>query len=127
MEVEALSYSEAHRDRILGARENVDKRASTIQASGVMPQFWKWPKFWIGLVLLLWLAYLLNGNLTQRVNLWIVPFFVHPVVTVSAIIFGSMVLGSVLTLLIQFTWWRRASKYAEASAAAAASSNKTVA
>jgi len=92
-----------------------------------MPQFWKWPKFWIGLILFLWLVYLLSGNLEQRVNLWIVPLFIHPVVTVSSIIFGAMILGSFLTLLVQFTWRRRASKYAEASAAAAASSNKTVA
>jgi hypothetical protein len=92
-----------------------------------MPQFWKWPKFWIGLFLLLWLAYLLNGNLTQRINLWIVPFFLHPVVSVSAVIFGSMLLGCMLTLLVQLNWRKRASKYAEASAAAAASSSKTVA
>jgi uncharacterized integral membrane protein len=92
-----------------------------------MPQFWKWPKFWVGLILLLWLAHLLNGNLGQQVNLGIVPFFKPWAVSLSAVIFGSMILGCVLTLLVQFTWRRRASKYAEASAAAAASSSKTVA
>src|SRR5207249_9187254 len=78
---------------------SVDKRASTIQASEVMPQFWKWPKFWVGLILLLWLAHLLNGNLGQQVNLGIVPFFKPWAVSLSAVIFGSMILDRKSTRL----------------------------
>jgi hypothetical protein len=94
-----------------------------------MPQFWKWPKFWIGLILILWLIYLLSGNLEQSVTLFLVPLFVHPTVRVSTIVFGSMILGCALTLLIQFAWFRRASKYAAASTAEPPpeSSSKTVA
>lgn len=80
-----------------------------------MPRFWRWPRFWVALILLAWLIYLLSGNLNESVTLFIVPLFVHPVVRLSAVIFGSAILGCLLTLLLQFSWRRRASKYAAAS------------
>jgi hypothetical protein len=92
-----------------------------------MPKFWKWPRFWIGLIVVLWLGYILTGNLETAVTLWIVPLWVHPVVQLSWIIFGSAVLGAVLTLLVQFAVRRRSSKYASATVAAPVSSSNTAA
>jgi hypothetical protein len=93
-----------------------------------MPKFWKWPRFWIDAILVLWLIYVLNGNLETAVTLWILPLWFHPVVRLSWIIFGSAVFGAALTLLIQFELRRRrSSKYASASAAAPASSSNTAA
>ena len=94
-----------------------------------MPRFWTWPRFWIGSILILWLIYLLSGNLNESVTLFIVPIFVHPVVRLSGVIFGSAILGCAITLLLQFSWRRRASKYAAASRAAPPpeSSSNTVA
>lgn len=94
-----------------------------------MPRFWTWPRFWIGIILILWLIYLLSGNLNESVTLFIVPIFVHPVVRLSGVILGSAILGCVITLLLQFSWRRRASKYAAASRAAPPpqSSSNTVA
>jgi hypothetical protein len=92
-----------------------------------MPKFWKWPRFWIVLILVLWIVYVLSGNLETAVTLWVVPLWVHPVVRLSWIIFGSAIFGAVLTLLIQFAMRRRSSKYASASATAAASSSNTAA
>jgi len=106
---------------------NVDNGRWRIQAFDYMPKFWKWPRFWIALILILWLGYVLSRNLESTVTLKVVPWLIHPVVRLSWIIFGSGLLGAVLTLLIQFEMRRRSSKYASASAAAAASSSNTAA
>ncbi len=90
-------------------------------------KFWKWPKFWIGLVIILWLVYVISANLDQSVTIFVVPFLVQPIVRVSAVVIGALIAGSILTLLVQFAWRRRASKYAAASVAAAESSTSTVA
>lgn len=90
-------------------------------------KFWKWPKFWIGLIIILWLVYVISANLNQSVTIFVVPFFLQPIVRVSAVVIGALIVGCILTLLVQFTWRRRASKYAAASVAAAESSTSTVA
>jgi hypothetical protein len=92
-----------------------------------MPKFWKWPRFWIALILLLWIVYILSGNLNTSVTLWVIPLWVHPTVRLSAIISAAAIFGSVLTLLIQFAWRRRSSKYATVSAAGPLSSSNTAA
>jgi hypothetical protein len=92
-----------------------------------MLEFWKRPKFWIGLVVILWLAYILSANLEQSVTIFFIPFLLQPIVRVSAVVGASMLAGCLLTLLVQFSWRRRASKYAAASVAAAESSSNTVA
>jgi hypothetical protein len=101
--------------------------ADAIFKLSIMPKFWRWPRFWIALIVLFWLVYILNGNLQTAVTLWIVPLWVHPVVRLSWIIFGSAIFGAAMTLLIQFEMRRRSSKYASASAAAPASSSNTAA
>lgn len=92
-----------------------------------IPKFWKSPRFWIVLILLLWLVYVLNGNLETAVTLWLIPFWLHPMVHLSWVILGSGIFGALLTLLIQFAMRRRSSKYASASAAAPVSSSNTAA
>jgi hypothetical protein len=125
MEIEALSYPKDHLVNPERAKLTMAGGASKLGLS--MPKFWKWPRFWIGLLLILWLGYILSGNLETAVTLWVVPLWVHPVVRLSWIIFGSAVFGAGLTLLIQFAMRRRSSKYASASAAAPASSSNTAA
>ena len=91
-----------------------------------MPEFWKNPKFWISVIVILWLVYLIDGNLEQPVELYIVPHFFHRTVRLGAVMAGSGILGAILTVVIQTSWRRRASRKASVSAAAAESSAKTV-
>ncbi len=92
-----------------------------------MPKFWKWPRFWFVLTLVLWLVFILSSNFHTPVELWIIPFWLHPSVSLSAIIFVSAIFGCGLTLLIQFAMRWRSSKYASLSAAAPPSSSNTAA
>lgn len=93
-----------------------------------MIDFWKRPKFWGALILILWLAYVLWANVQIIFPIYLVPFLIVPHTTLPAIIVASAILGSVLTLVIEFYWRRwRSSKNAAASAAASATSNRTVA
>lgn len=105
------------KDAIVAA--DVDKRTRAIQASIVMSEFWKRPKFWIGAILILWLAYIVYANFQlEPVEIRIVPRFVILQLKVSAVIIGSAVFGSVLTIALQFFWRRRSSKNGSQSAAA---------
>ena len=92
-----------------------------------MAQFWKSPKFWISAIVILWIFYLIDGNLEQPVELYIIPHFLHRTVRVATVMAASAVVGSILTIVIQFAWRRRASKNASVSTAVASSSSKTVA
>jgi uncharacterized integral membrane protein len=92
-----------------------------------MREFWKRPKFWIGVIVFLWLVYLFDANLNQPVELFVVPLFLHRTLPVAAVILAAGMLGCFLTLLIQFSWRRRSSKKTLSSAAPPPSSSKTVA
>jgi hypothetical protein len=94
-----------------------------------MLDFWKRPKFWVGLVLIAWVAYIMYENFQlSPVEIRLIPFFATLQLQVSAIIVGSAIVGSVATLAAQFLWRRRASsKNGAQSTAAPASSSKTVA
>lgn len=92
-----------------------------------MKEFWKRPKFWIGAIIILWLGYLLTANLTQPVEIYIVPHFVHRTVTAAALMIVAAIIGCLLTLYIQFAWRNRSSKNAVASPATPVSSSSTVA
>jgi hypothetical protein len=83
-----------------------------------MTEFWKRPKFWIAAIIILWLGYLLTANLSQPVELYIVPHFVHRTVTAAEVMLVAAVVGCLITLGIQFTWRRRSSKYGAASSTA---------
>jgi hypothetical protein len=94
-----------------------------------MTEFWKRPKFWIGLVVILWLAYIMYENFQLTpVDIRLIPYFATLQLKVSAIIVGSALAGCLATLGVQFLWRRRgSSKNAAVSAAASVSSSKTVA
>jgi hypothetical protein len=125
MKIEALPYSKTHgHPRTPGL---VDNRQAELQALAVMTEFWKRPKFWIGAIIILWLGYLLTANLTQPVEIYIVPHFIHRTVTAAAVMIIAAMVGSLLTLIIQFAWRKRSSKNAVASPATPVSSSSTVA
>ena len=93
-----------------------------------MLEFWKRPKFWAALILVLWIAYILNETYQiTPVTLRLVPWFVTLQVNISAIVIVSAAAGCILTLIIQFYWRRRSSKNASVSTAAAATSSNPVA
>jgi hypothetical protein len=116
MEVESLAYSEAHRN--LYVHCHVDNRRLALQALAAMTEFWKRPKFWIAAIVILWLGYLLTANLSQPVELYIIPHFVHRTVTAAEVMLVAAVVGCAITLSIQFTWRRRSSKNGAASSTA---------
>ncbi len=88
-----------------------------------MPSFLKNPKFIIGAIVVLWVAYVIYNNLEKSVDFYLLPFNVLTLqLRVSAVVIGSAIFGSIVTLVIQFLWKRR-SKNASSPAVAAPSSN----
>lgn len=93
-----------------------------------MPAFLKRPRFWVALVIIAWLAYVIWANFQLNLQIYLIPWFATLQLKVSAIILGSAIIGTILTLVVQFFWRRwRSSKNGPQSAAASAASNKTVA
>jgi hypothetical protein len=93
-----------------------------------MTQFWKRPKFWVNLVLIVWLAYLIGSNIGLSVPLHLVPLLAIVTVQVSTIIALSILFGVVGMLWVQFLWRRwRSSNQASQSTAAPGSSRSTAA
>lgn len=83
-----------------------------------MPKFLKSPRFIIGVIVALWLAYVIYANF----QLAPIEISLLPSVTVefrvSAIIIGAAIFGALVTLAVQLLWRRRSSKNASTSAAA---------
>jgi hypothetical protein len=93
-----------------------------------MFEFWKRPKFWAALILVLWIAYIVYGtSQISPVTVRLVPWFVTLQVNVSAIVIVSALAGCILTLVIQFYWRRRSSKNGSVATAAPAASSSTTA
>ena len=75
-----------------------------------MTEFWKRPKFWIGAIIALWLAYVIYANSQPApVQIHLIPWFVTLQLKLSAIIIGGGILGALLTLAVQYLWRRRGS------------------
>ena len=90
-----------------------------------MPSFLKNPKFIVGAIVVLWVAYVIYNNLEKSVDFYLLPFNVLTLqLRVSAVVIGSAIFGAIVTLVIQFLWKRRSKN---ASPVAPASSNNTVA
>ena len=54
-----------------------------------MSEFWKRPKFWIGAIIILWLAYIIYANSQPRPSKFIsIPWFVTLQLKLSAMIIG---------------------------------------
>lgn len=90
-----------------------------------MSELWKNPKFWLSVILILWIFYLIEDNLDQSVELYVIPHFFHRPVRVGTLMAISAIVGSILTLIVQMFWRRRSSKKASVSTAAPASSSNT--
>jgi hypothetical protein len=120
MEVETLPYSETHGHPDFHGV--VDNRLRALQALTVMTEFWKRPKFWIGAILILWIGYLLTANLSETLNIFIIPRLLHPQISVAYVMIVAAIVGSLLTLFIQYTWRKRSSKNAASSATVSSSS-----
>jgi hypothetical protein len=95
------------------------------QGANTMPSFLKNPKFIIGAIVVLWVAYIVEENFRlDPITIRLVPFVAALQLRVSAVIIGAAVFGSVATLVVQFLWRRRSKN---ASSPQPAASSKTVA
>lgn len=93
-----------------------------------VPAFAKSPKFIIGALVVLWLAYVISVNASlSPVQIKIIPFLATLQINVSALIVLSGALGCVATLVVQWLWRRRRSKNGSLSATAPAASSSTAA
>jgi len=92
-----------------------------------MLEFWKNPKLWVSVIVILWIFYLVDDNLDQSVELYVIPHFFHRPIRVGTLMAASAIVGSILTLVAQLFWRRRSSKKASVSTAAPVSSSNTVA
>ena len=60
-----------------------------------MSEFWKRPKFWVGAIIILWLAYVIYANSQPSpVVIHLVPWFVTLQLKLSAVITGGAMLGA---------------------------------
>lgn len=84
-----------------------------------MPAFLKSPRFIISAIVVAWIAYVIYFNSRlEPIQIKLLPF-VNLQFNVSAVIFGAMVVGALLTLWAQSIWRRRrASRNAPVSATA---------
>jgi uncharacterized integral membrane protein len=84
-----------------------------------MPAFVKSPRFIISAIVVAWIAYVIYFNSRlEPIQVKLLPF-VNLQFNVSAVIFGAMVVGAILTLWVQSIWRRgRASRNAPVSATA---------
>ena len=93
-----------------------------------MPAFAKNPKFIVSVIVILWVTYVLWANLRpEPIRFHLIPFAATIDFNLSAIIVGSAIFGSAVTLIVQRLWRRRSSKNASVSATASAASTKTMA
>ena len=93
-----------------------------------MPAFAKNPKFIIGTLVVLWVAYIIYANFQiEMVTFYLLPFNILKLqLRLSAVIIGAAIFGVVATLVIQMLW-RRPSKNGSSMPASTPPSSKTVA
>jgi uncharacterized membrane protein (DUF106 family) len=92
-----------------------------------MPAFLKSPKFIIGAIIVLWVAYIIWANLHLEVQVKLIPFVATLNFSVPSVIIAAAIFGVIVTLIVQWLWKRRSSKDAAASSTASAANAKTVA
>lgn len=72
-----------------------------------MPAFAKNPKFIIGTIVVLWVAYILYANFQPKVvDFYLLPFGVIIQFKLSSVIIGAAIFGALATLVIQYLWRR---------------------
>jgi uncharacterized integral membrane protein len=106
------------------SRPRVDKPRVAKQAhrhraqrgAHTMPAFWKNPKFIIGALVVLWVAYVLYKNYQlEAVTFYLLPFGILVFqLKLSAVVIGSAIFGALITLAIQWLWRRSKNASSEA-------------
>ena len=72
-----------------------------------MPAFAKNPKFIIGTILVLWFSYVIyEGFQLEPIKVKLLPFAATIDFRVSAVIIGSAIFGSIVTIAIHWLWLR---------------------
>jgi hypothetical protein len=101
---------------ICAAPDCVDNRYFSRQAfahrlsggSLAMPAFAKNPKFIIGTLVVLWVAYVIYANFQiDMVTFYLLPFNILKLqLRLSAVIIGAAIFGSLATIVIHWLWLR---------------------
>ena len=73
-----------------------------------MPAFAKNPKFIIGTIVILWVAYVIYANFQiEMVTFYLLPFNILKLqLRLSAVIIGAAIFGAVATIVIHWLWTR---------------------
>ena len=93
-----------------------------------MPAFARNPKFIIGTLVVLWVAYAIYANFQiEMVTFYLLPFSILKLqLRLSAVIIGAAIFGAVATIVIQWLW-RRPSNSSSSAASPTAPRSSTVA
>jgi hypothetical protein len=82
-----------------------------------MPAFAKNPKFIIGTIVVLWVAYVIWANFQPKiVDFYLLPFGVIVQFKLSTVIVGAAIFGAVATIVIQWLWRRPSNSSSAATA-----------
>ena len=86
-----------------------------------MPAFAKNPKFIIGTLVVLWVAYVIYANFqVDMVTFYLLPFNILKLqLKLSAVIIGAAIFGAVVAIVVQWLW-RRPSNSASSAASPSA-------
>jgi hypothetical protein len=76
--------------------------------SPAMPAFAKNPKFIIGTLVILWVAYIIYANFQiEMVTFYLLPFNILKLqLRLSAVIIGAAIFGAVAAIVIHWLWFR---------------------
>ncbi len=82
-----------------------------------MPAFVKSPKFIIGTIVVLWVAYVIYANFQPKtVDFYLLPFGVIVQFKLSTVIIGAAIFGAVATIVIHWLWRRPPNSSSSATA-----------
>jgi len=83
-----------------------------------MPAFVKNPKFIIGTIVVVWVAYVIYANFQiDMVTFYLLPFNILKLqLRLSAVIIGAAIFGAVATIVIHWLWVRPSNSSVSATA-----------
>ncbi len=92
-----------------------------------MPAFVKSPKFIIGTIVVLWVAYIIYANFQiDMVTFYLLPFNMLKLqLRLSAVLIGAAIFGSVATIIIHWLWVRPSNSSSAATAPTSPSSPRS--
>ncbi len=92
-----------------------------------MPAFLKNPKFIAGVIIALWVIYVITANFQlNTIDIRLVPFIATLQFKLSSVIIAAAIFGSAVTFVVQHQW-KRWNSSKPTSVSATGESNKTVA